>query len=96
LDFEDEEEEEEEEEQGSAEEENSSESASDQEKDVVTAMESLSVAPVVAEGGHAKEPGDDVGGENHSKESAKDAGAVAASDGGIVGGILKSVTGLWA
>lgn len=96
LDFEDEEEEEEEEEQGSVEDENSSESASDQEKEVVTAMKSLSVVPVVAQGGHAKEAGDDVGGESHSKESAKDAGAVAASDSGIVGGILKNVTGLWA
>lgn len=59
-------------------------------------MKSLSVAPVVAEGGHAKEAGDDVGGESHCKESATDDGAVAAGDSGIVGGILKSVTGLWA
>ncbi|KAG8935296.1 Diphthamide biosynthesis protein 3 [Tulasnella sp. 417] len=92
LDFEDEEEEEEEEE-GSVEEENSSESVSDQEKEVVTAMESLSVAPDVAQVGCTK---DDVGGEAPLKENSKAADGVAASDGGIVGGILKSVTGLWA
>ncbi|KIO23121.1 hypothetical protein M407DRAFT_112993 [Tulasnella calospora MUT 4182] len=96
LDFEDEEEEEDEEEQGSIEEENSSESASDQEKDVVAAMKNLSVAPDVTEGGRVKEVEDDVGGEGHSKENAKAADAVVATDSGIVGGILKSVTGLWA
>lgn len=59
-------------------------------------MKKLSIAPNVAEAGHPEETEGDTGGKGHSKENAKAADAVAGSESGVIGGILKNVTGFWA